>query len=151
MSTRWDRSMRCKRTDQSAAAVVCLMSPPANEKCAFTYVCLQRTDRSQCVQGVRSAFREGGLDNIRTYRYASQANISARDRIYKCDKYVDSVGSVDILCSVSPYPSVGEAGAGAGKSGGSGQQISHCVLSPHSIGWFRVKNNLWSHSSEMVR
>ena len=23
--------------------------------------------------------------------------------IYKCDKYVDSVGSVDILCSVSPY------------------------------------------------
>ena len=34
-STRWDRSVRCKRTDQSAAVVVCLMSPPANEKCAF--------------------------------------------------------------------------------------------------------------------
>ena len=27
---RWDRQMRCKRTDQSAAAVACLMSPPAN-------------------------------------------------------------------------------------------------------------------------
>ena len=46
-STHWDRSVRCKRTDQSAAAVVCLMSPPANEKHAFTYICLQRTDRSQ--------------------------------------------------------------------------------------------------------
>ena len=29
-STRWDRSVRCKRTDQSAAVVVCLMSLPAN-------------------------------------------------------------------------------------------------------------------------
>ena len=47
MSTRWDRSMRCKRTDQSAAAVVCLMSLPANGKRAFTYVRLQRTDWSQ--------------------------------------------------------------------------------------------------------
>ena len=44
---RWDRSVRCKRTDQSAAAVVCLMSLPANEKPAFTYIRLQRTDRSQ--------------------------------------------------------------------------------------------------------
>ena len=48
-STRWDRSVRCKRTTQSAAAIVCLMSPPANEKRAFTYVRLQRTDRSQRV------------------------------------------------------------------------------------------------------
>ena len=47
----WDRSVRCKRTDQSAAAVVCLMSPPANEKPAFTYIRLQRTDRSQRGKG----------------------------------------------------------------------------------------------------
>ena len=46
---RWDRSVRCKRTDQSAAGGVCLMSPPANEKLAFRYIRLQRTDRSQCV------------------------------------------------------------------------------------------------------
>ena len=42
-STRWDRSVRCKRTDQSAAVVVCLMSLPANGKRAFTYIRL-RTD-----------------------------------------------------------------------------------------------------------
>ena len=47
LAPRWDRSVRCKRTDQSAAVVVCLMSPPANEKRAFTYIRLQRTDRSQ--------------------------------------------------------------------------------------------------------
>ena len=29
-----------------------------------------------------------------------------------------------------------------------GQQLS-CQLSQNSIRWFRVKNNLWSHSSEM--
>ena len=35
-NTRWDRSVRCKCTDQSAAAVVCLMSPTANGKSALT-------------------------------------------------------------------------------------------------------------------
>ena len=41
------QSVRCKRKDQSAAVVVCLMSPPANGRRAFTYLRLQRTDRSR--------------------------------------------------------------------------------------------------------
>ena len=40
--------MRCKRTDQSAAAVVCLMSPPANGRRLFTYIRSKRICRSQC-------------------------------------------------------------------------------------------------------
>ena len=36
--------MRCKRTDQSAVAVVCLMSPPANGRSVFTYVRLRRNN-----------------------------------------------------------------------------------------------------------
>ena len=47
-TTPWDRSVHCKRTDQSAAAVVCLMSQPANGRSVFTYVRLQRICRSQC-------------------------------------------------------------------------------------------------------
>ena len=48
---RWDRSVRCKHTDQSAAAIVCLMSLPANEKHAFTYtyVCNAWTDLNVCL------------------------------------------------------------------------------------------------------
>ena len=59
-STRWDRSVRSKCTDQSAAAVVCLMSPPPNAMRsvhrAFTYIRLQRTDQSQRVRRYNFVF-----------------------------------------------------------------------------------------------
>ena len=41
--------MRCKRTDQSAATVVCFMSPPAKGRRVLTYIRSQRICRSQCV------------------------------------------------------------------------------------------------------
>ena len=37
-ASHWDRQMRCKRMNQSAAAVVCLMSPPANGRRIFTNI-----------------------------------------------------------------------------------------------------------------
>ena len=40
--------MHCKHKDQSEVAVVCLMSPPANGRRAFTYICLQHICRAQC-------------------------------------------------------------------------------------------------------